>query len=82
MEIRISGKDKKSLKLLEELAKKLGLSTLVLTTTKKSSSKNNGEELYKLMKEKAKAGGIKSIDDPLEWEREQRKDKPLYGREE
>lgn len=82
MEITISGKDRKSLKLVEELAKKLGLSISPPKKSAKPLNKNNGEELYKLMKEKAKAGGIKSIKNPVKWQREQRKDKPLYGREE
>ena len=83
MEITIKGKDEKLLKLIEQLAKELDLSiSSPSTKLKESLNKNNGEELYKLMKEKAAAGGIKSIKDPLKWQKEQRQDKPFYGREE
>lgn len=82
MEITISGNDRKRLQQVIDLAKKLGLQIYSSTTTKKKEHKKNGEELYKLMTEKAKSGGIKSIKDPLAWQKEQRKDKPLYGRKE
>lgn len=81
MEITIKGKDKKLLKLVEQYAIDLGLTITPSKKPKKNNNKNNGEELYKLMKEKAKAGGIKSIKDPVKWQKEQRKDRPLYGRE-
>ncbi len=79
MEITISGKDRKRIRLVEELAEELGLS--ISSKSSESKRKPNGETLYKLMKEKAESGGISEIDDPVKWQREQRKDKPLYGRE-
>lgn len=79
MEITISGKDKKRIKLVEELAKELGLSISLKLSEKEKEP--NGQALYKLMKEKAESGGISEIEDPIKWQREQRKDKPLYGRE-
>lgn len=79
MEITISGKDKKRIKLVEELAKELGLS--IHSKSMSEQDKNNGRDLYKLMEEKAKSGGIQEIKDPVKWQREIRKDKPLYGRE-
>lgn len=82
MEITISGKNMERLRLVQELAEELGLSIASSLEQQKSSNRDNGEELYKLMKEKATAGGIKSIKDPVKWQKEQRKDKPLYGREE
>ena len=82
MEITISGNDRKRLQQVKDLAEKLGLSISSSKAGIKNSSKNNGEKLYKLMKEKAAAGGIKSIEDPVTWQKEQRKDKPLYGRDE
>lgn len=82
MEITISGKDKRRLKLVEELAEELGL-TICVKNEKSSekSQKERSERLYQLMKEKAETGGIESIKDPKAWQREIRKDKPLYGRE-
>lgn len=82
MEITIKGDDKKLLKLIEQLAKELGLS---VKTEKKVddelSDKERSEKLYQLMKEMADSGGIESIKDPVAWQREIREDKPLYGRE-
>ena len=45
----------------------------------KNNKKN--KRLYDLMEDFAKKGGTKSFgDDPVAWQREQRKDKRLYGR--
>lgn len=82
MEITISGKDKKLMEQVKNLAKKLGLRVTTTKIDTKITPKNNGEELYKLMREKAASGGIKSIKDPVAWQREQRKERPLYGRNE
>ncbi len=79
MKITISGKDKKRMELIEKLAEELGLSIFSKSFDKKREP--NGQALYKLMKEKAESGGISEIEDPVKWQREQRKDKPLYGRE-
>lgn len=82
MEITISGKNRKHLNLVRKLAKELGLSISKTSSSPQSQSQNNGEKLYKLMEEMAASGGIKSIKDPVKWQREIRKDKPLYGRDE
>lgn len=82
MELTISGRDKKRLKLIEELAEEMGLNINRSKNANKEDIHSNGEELYKLMKEKAASGGIKSIKDPVAWQKEQRTDKPLYGRNE
>lgn len=83
MQITISGKDKNRLQQVEDLAKQLGLD--VKKPLKQETKQENlrREELYKLMKEAAAKGDLfKSILDPVEWQREQRKDRVLYGREE
>lgn len=81
MQITISGKDKTLLKQVENLAKQLGLE--INKPKEKTVKKNNGAELAKLMQEAAKKGDLfKSIPDPVAWQREQRKDRVLYGREE
>lgn len=83
MEIIISGKDKKLLEQVEALAKRLGLEIKRPIKKKKEKKKNRSEELYKLMEEMAKDGGLfQSIEDPVAWQREQRKDRALPGREE
>lgn len=86
MEITISGKDKKLLKLIEKLARELGLSITKSKLDNKSdqtavSDEERSEKLYQLMKEMAESGGIESIKDPIAWQREVREDKKLYGRE-
>ena len=83
MEITISGKDKNLLKQVEAFAKRLGLNINKPLEKEAAEKKPNGEELYKLMKEAASRGDLfKSIPDPVAWQREQRKDRVLYGREE
>ena len=46
-----------------------------------SNKKSNGPALLKIMEEAAARGGIQSIPDPIAWQREQRADRPLPGRE-
>lgn len=41
----------------------------------------NGTALAKLFQQIADSGGIQSIGDPVAWQREQRQDRPLPGRE-
>ncbi len=86
MEITISGKDKKRLRLVEQLAKELGLSITKSGFNEKeetggNTAKDRSERPNKLMKEMVDSGGLDSIKDPLEWQREVREDKKLYGRE-
>lgn len=81
MEITISGNDKKRLEQVKDLAKKLGLYITVSKADTNDSDQCNGEELYKLMEEMAASGAFQSIKDPVAWQWEVRKDKPLCGRE-
>lgn len=80
MEITIKGEDRKLLKQVEDLARKLGLKISKRNTSLKD--KNNGAKMAKLMAKMAKKGGIKSIPDPAAWQREIRKDRILPGRDE
>lgn len=83
MQITISGKDKKLLKQVEALAKRLGLDIEKPLNQKTKQEKLRREELFKLMKEASAKGDLfQSIPDPVEWQREQRRDRVLYGREE
>ncbi len=80
MEITISGKDKKLLKLVENLAKALGLS-IKKNNKETLSRKVDSTKLYDLMEEMAASGGVESIKDPVAWQESIREEKPLYGRE-
>ena len=85
MEITISGKDKKLLKQVEALARRLGLQikSSIEKEKVKKEEENRSEKLYQLMQEAAESGGVfQSIEDPVAWQREQRKDRALFGREE
>ena len=79
MELTISGKDISALKKVEALAKQLGLdiSRRLSIPTEHLSDK---ETLKDLMREMSASGGIKSIKNPIEWQRETRKDRNLPGR--
>ena len=83
MEITISGKDKNALQKVEDLAKKLGLQ--IKNPLKKGGTEreNRSEKLSQLLEEAAASGGLfSSIEDPVGWQREQRKDRSLPEREE
>lgn len=82
MEITISGKDKNLLKQVEDLAKKLGLRISKQEKAKAIDYKERSEEIYQLMEEMAAVNAFSSIKDPVAWQREQRKDRPLPGRTE
>lgn len=87
MQLTISGKDKRNLNLIRELAEKLGLKVKGDThqphlEEKVEDSPPNSEAIIKLMEEMQREGSFSSIDDPVAWQREIRKDKPLYDREE
>ncbi|HET8837795.1 MAG TPA: hypothetical protein VFM82_02250 [Flavobacteriaceae bacterium] len=81
MEIAVSGKNKRLVKLVENLAKELGLSIRILDDNQNMSQGERSEKLYQLMEEMAKNNVFAGIEDPVEWQREQRKDRPLPGRE-
>lgn len=87
MEITVSGKNKKLIKLVEKLAKELGLSTKRtslddnIQEDSEISEEERSQGLYELMEEMAQSGAFQSIKDPGAWQREIREDKPLYGRE-
>lgn len=79
MKLIISGNDKDDLEQVEHLAVKLGLS--VVKSDVDRTDKTDRSELLKLMRDKAAMGGITSIQDPVEWQKAVREDRPLYGRE-
>lgn len=87
MEITISGNNLKHLQLIRKLAEELGLKIKTSSSNVEENDiiygteKTNSEKLYQLMQEMAESGGLESIKDPVEWQREIRKDKILYGRE-
>lgn len=79
MKLIISGNDKDDLEQVEHLAVKLGLS--VVKSDVDRTDKTDRSELLKLMRDKAAMGGITSIQDPVEWQKAVREDRPLYGRD-
>lgn len=81
MEIIIKGDDKKLLKQVEDLARKLGLMVSRKKKTELSVQKERSEKLFQIMEEIADSNVFSSIKDPVEWQREQRKDRRLPGRE-
>jgi hypothetical protein len=73
MELIISGEDKERLNQIENLAKKLGLKISKRQVQQDKKKKKAMEALENL----AKMGAFKDIDDPVAWQREQRKDRNL-----
>lgn len=85
MEITITGENSKHIKLVEELAKELGLFVSDTCANEKAGERTSEEidrskRLYQLMEEMAKTGAFGSIKDPVAWQREQRKGRLLPGR--
>lgn len=82
MELTITGEDKKQLKNLEDLERKMGLRVSRKKHTPSTVGDiKNQKSLHDLMSEIAASKAFKSIEDPVAWQREQRKDRPLQGRE-
>lgn len=79
MKITISGNDKDHLEQVKNFAIKLGLSVVKSDVDRTVKTERSG--LLKLMRDKAAMGGITSIQDPVEWKKAVREDRPLYGRE-
>lgn len=87
MKITISGNNLKHLRLVQKLAEELGLKiktgsyNLQEKDIDEVSEKDNSEKLYQLMEEMAAYNAFSEIKDPVEWQREIRKDRTLPGRE-
>jgi hypothetical protein len=77
MQIIISGEDKKRVKLVEKLAKELGLTISEQESLQSSKNKKAIEALDGL----SKINAFKNIEDPVAWQREIRKDRNI-GRDE
>lgn len=75
MEITISGKDKKLLRQVEELAIRLGLS---ISKTEKVQE-NKKEKVLEALENLSRINAFADIDDPVAWQREQRKDRVIDG---
>ena len=81
MEITLSGKEG-SIREIKAHARRLGLKIYENKEDEDALEESNSEELYQLMEEAASKGDLfKSISDPVAWQREQRKDRKLYGRD-
>lgn len=82
MEIVISGNRESALDLVKKLSEELGLHVRELSPEEEEANqKKRSERLYQLMEEMAKSNAFESIKDPVAWQREIRKDRPLPGRD-
>ena len=81
MQITLSGEEV-SIREIKAHARRLGLKIYENKEDEDALEGSNSEELYQLMEEAASKGDrFKSISDPVAWQREQRKDRKLYGRD-
>jgi hypothetical protein len=82
MQVLIESKNRKDLNIIRQLAERLGVSVIDVAENDNSSKADHYENrpedgLFKLMSEKAKEGGIKSIQDPMEWQKSIRQDRNI-----
>jgi hypothetical protein len=77
MEFIISGKDKDRMQKVENLAKSLGLKV----SKKQQIQEKKREKAIEALKNLRKMDTFKDIEDPVNWQREQRKDRNI-GRDE
>ena len=75
MEITISGKDKKHLKQVEELAKELGLKIFKKPVNPKLNKDN--KIAIEALQQLSKMGAFKEIEDPVAWQQQIRKDRNM-----
>jgi len=76
MELTISIKDKKIYASLLQFLKSLGIKV----DAKKNGKRQNlstGEKMANALDKLARSGGIKSISNPLSWQKESRKDRDI-----
>ncbi len=64
----------------EEVAKDGTMEVYVTRVRDTKNSEPNGKKLVAILQKIADRGGIDSIKDPVKWQREIRKDRPLPGR--
>lgn len=82
MVLIISGKDRKHLKQVEDLAKKLGLKiSLKKGKVRKTQEEKRQKKALEAMASLVKIDAFKGIEDPVAWQKEQRKDRDI-GRNE
>ena len=65
----------------EEVAKDGIMEVYVTRVQETKNSEPNGKQAMAILQKIADRGGIQSILDPVAWQREIRKDRPLPGRE-
>lgn len=54
---------------------------VIVESEEKTLPKSDGKKMAEALAKIAARGGIKSIPDPVAWQREMRKDRPLPGRD-
>lgn len=89
MKLILESQNPKLLALLEELARQLGVRINDAADNsqrdkklmeKNKGAKSNSKEAVKALKKLAALGTFNQIKDPVAWQRELRKDRPLLGR--
>lgn len=75
MEITISGEDKKLLKQVEELAKRLGLK--VFRKPVKPEINDANKVAIEALQQLSQMGAFKEIEDPAAWQKQIRKDRNM-----
>jgi hypothetical protein len=76
MELTISIKDKKVYASLLQFLKSIGIKVEAKKKTNHSHL-TTGEKMAQALEKLAKSGGIKSISNPLSWQKESRKDRDI-----
>lgn len=79
--------NKEDLNLLLKFIKRLGIETLDIQPKKQKlqslslgAKKSNGKAMAAALRNLASTGSMNRIEDPMQWQREMRQDKPLFGR--
>ena len=77
--ITLKVKNNNDIPLLISLAERLGI-TIITNYEKKASGSNNAELFSMLQNLRKKNGLFEAIKNPVQWQKQQRKDKELPGR--
>jgi hypothetical protein len=81
MQVLIESKNQKDLNIIRQLAERLGVSVIDISEKDfppKANEMNKSKDgLFELMSKKAKEGGIRSIQNPMEWQKSIRQDRSI-----
>jgi len=77
MEVTLSIKNRYQIKKLEELAKKWGVPLSKNTCKKTGDTKTRQKRAWEALRKLRDLNGFSDIKDPVEWQRQQRKDRNI-----